>query len=148
MRTSAATARARDPRRAHVTGAPGEFVSLLPVHGPAEGVTTEGLEYPLHGETLAPGTTRGLEHVRRCSSRVARRAAAACSRPPRPRAEEPVTPWRRLGAFALAARAARGRGCGDSGDEAHASEVVLVTHDSFAIPKQVKAAFERESGSS
>jgi thiamine transport system substrate-binding protein len=36
-------------------------------------------------------------------------------------------------------------GCG--GDEtAVPTEVVLVTHDSFAIPKQVKAAFERESG--
>jgi thiamine transport system substrate-binding protein len=36
-------------------------------------------------------------------------------------------------------------GCG--GDEtATPTEVVLVTHDSFAIPKQVKAAFERESG--
>ena len=36
-------------------------------------------------------------------------------------------------------------GCG--GDEAATpTEVVLVTHDSFAIPKQVKAAFEQESG--
>jgi thiamine transport system substrate-binding protein len=36
-------------------------------------------------------------------------------------------------------------GCG--GDEtATPTEVVLVTHDSFAIPKQVKAAFEQESG--
>ena len=35
-------------------------------------------------------------------------------------------------------------GCG--GKTAAPTEVVLVTHDSFAIPKQVKAAFERESG--
>ncbi len=36
-------------------------------------------------------------------------------------------------------------GCG--GDESVTpTEVVLVTHDSFAIPKQVKTAFERESG--
>jgi thiamine transport system substrate-binding protein len=35
-------------------------------------------------------------------------------------------------------------GCGGSGSES--KEVVLVTHDSFAIPKDVKAAFERESG--
>jgi len=46
-----------------LTGAPGEVVSLLPVHGPAEGVTTSGLEYPLHGETLAAGTTRGVSNV-------------------------------------------------------------------------------------
>jgi len=37
-------------------------------------------------------------------------------------------------------------GCGGSGDGSESEEVVLVTHDSFAIPKQVKAAFERESG--
>ncbi|MCY7304385.1 MAG: thiamine ABC transporter substrate-binding protein [Thermoleophilia bacterium] len=37
-------------------------------------------------------------------------------------------------------------GCGDSGDSGEPTEVVLVTHDSFAIPKQVKASFEQESG--
>lgn len=37
-------------------------------------------------------------------------------------------------------------GCNGSGDSGKSDEVVLVTHDSFAIPKQVKAAFERESG--
>ncbi len=36
-------------------------------------------------------------------------------------------------------------GCG-SDETATPTEVVLVTHDSFAIPKQVKAAFEQESG--
>jgi len=36
-------------------------------------------------------------------------------------------------------------GCGTS-EEATPTEVVLVTHDSFAIPKGVKAAFERENG--
>jgi thiamine pyrophosphokinase len=44
-------------------GAPGELVSLVPVNGPAEGVVTEGLEYPLQGETLVPGTTRGVSNV-------------------------------------------------------------------------------------
>ena len=43
-------------------------------------------------------------------------------------------------------------GCSDSGDgnsnttTSESKEVVLVTHDSFAIPKQVKATFEKESG--
>lgn len=37
-------------------------------------------------------------------------------------------------------------GCGGSGNNGARKEVVLVTHDSFAIPKDVKAAFERESG--
>jgi thiamine transport system substrate-binding protein len=35
-------------------------------------------------------------------------------------------------------------GCGGSGSES--KKVVLVTHDSFAIPARVKADFERESG--
>ena len=44
-------------------GTPGEIVSLLPVHGPAEGVTTSGLEYPLRDESLPAGTSRGVSNV-------------------------------------------------------------------------------------
>lgn len=44
-------------------GAPGDVVSLLPLHGDAVGVRTVGLEYPLHGGTLAAGTTRGVSNV-------------------------------------------------------------------------------------
>ena len=44
-------------------GAPGEVVTLLAVHGPAHGVTTEGLTYPLRGETLEPGSSRGVSNV-------------------------------------------------------------------------------------
>jgi thiamine pyrophosphokinase len=46
-----------------LTGEKGELVSLLPVGGPAEGVTTEGLQYELHGETLAPASSRGVSNV-------------------------------------------------------------------------------------
>jgi thiamine pyrophosphokinase len=46
-----------------LTGAPGELVSLLPLNGAAEGVTTEGLEYQLQGETLPAGTSRGISNV-------------------------------------------------------------------------------------
>ena len=46
-----------------LAGAPGDLLSLLPVHGAAEGVTTEGLEYPLRDETLPPGTSRGISNV-------------------------------------------------------------------------------------
>jgi thiamine pyrophosphokinase len=56
--------------RAHVirgsrtlTGTVGELVSLLPLHGPAERVTTTGLAYPLAGETLAAGTSRGVSNL-------------------------------------------------------------------------------------
>jgi thiamine pyrophosphokinase len=44
-------------------GEPGELVSLLALHGPAEGVRTEGLAYPLDGETLEPGSSRGVSNV-------------------------------------------------------------------------------------
>lgn len=44
-------------------GAPGDVVTLLPMHGDAVGVRTSGLEYPLHGETLRAGTTRGVSNV-------------------------------------------------------------------------------------
>jgi thiamine pyrophosphokinase len=46
-----------------LAGMPGELVSLFAVHGPAAGVVTEGLRYPLRDETLAPGSTRGLSNV-------------------------------------------------------------------------------------
>jgi thiamine pyrophosphokinase len=44
-------------------GQPGRIVSLLPVHGGAEGVTTDGLEFPLRGESLPAGTSRGTSNV-------------------------------------------------------------------------------------
>ncbi|TAK12287.1 MAG: thiamine diphosphokinase [Anaerolineae bacterium] len=47
---------------ARIEGHTGETVSLIPVGGDAHGVTTEGLEYPLHGETLAFGGTRGVSN--------------------------------------------------------------------------------------
>jgi thiamine pyrophosphokinase len=44
-------------------GEPGELVSLFAVHGEASGVVTEGLAYPLRGETLLPGSSRGVSNV-------------------------------------------------------------------------------------
>jgi thiamine pyrophosphokinase len=46
-----------------IEGEPGELVTLLPVHGAAHGVRTEGLAYPLDGEDLPFGTTRGVSNV-------------------------------------------------------------------------------------
>lgn len=45
-------------------GRPGDLVSLFPYGGTAEGVTTEGLRYPLHDEPLHLGPARGLSNVR------------------------------------------------------------------------------------
>jgi thiamine pyrophosphokinase len=44
-------------------GSRGELVTLLAAGGPAEGVHTEGLEYPLRGETLDASSTRGVSNV-------------------------------------------------------------------------------------
>jgi thiamine pyrophosphokinase len=46
-----------------LAGRVGETLTLLAAGTPAEGVTTAGLEYPLAGETLAPGSTRGVSNV-------------------------------------------------------------------------------------
>lgn len=44
-------------------GAPGDTLSLIPVKGEAMGVTTTGLAYPLQGETLYLGSSRGISNV-------------------------------------------------------------------------------------
>jgi thiamine pyrophosphokinase len=46
-----------------LVGRAGELISLLALHGPAVGVVTDGLVYPLRGETLAPGSSRGISNV-------------------------------------------------------------------------------------
>lgn len=51
------------PAEIEVRGQPGDIVSLIPLGGDAQGVRTEGLEYPLHGETLLFGATRGVSNV-------------------------------------------------------------------------------------
>ena len=45
-----------------VAGPVGALVTLLPVNGDAEGVTTAGLRYPLSDETLRFGRARGLSN--------------------------------------------------------------------------------------
>jgi thiamine pyrophosphokinase len=51
----------RAPGRRPVAGRRGELLSLLPVSGAAT-VTTDGLRYPLRGETLLPGSSRGISN--------------------------------------------------------------------------------------
>lgn len=46
-----------------LTGVPGDLLSLLPIGGDAEGVTTRGLAYPLRDETLWLGQARGVSNV-------------------------------------------------------------------------------------
>ena len=49
-------------RRAALAGRPDELLTLLPVGGPAGGVTTVGLRYPLHEAELLPGVTWGVSN--------------------------------------------------------------------------------------
>jgi thiamine pyrophosphokinase len=44
-------------------GSAGELLTLLSLHGRAEGVTTHGLAYALDHETLEPASSRGLSNV-------------------------------------------------------------------------------------
>jgi thiamine pyrophosphokinase len=46
-----------------LSGVPGQLISLFALHGPADGVTTKGLRFPLHGESLSPGSSRGVSNV-------------------------------------------------------------------------------------
>ncbi|MEK7862782.1 MAG: thiamine diphosphokinase [Chloroflexota bacterium] len=49
--------------RADLDGPVGSTVTLLPVHADAVGVRTSGLRFPLAGETLRFGRSRGLSNV-------------------------------------------------------------------------------------
>jgi thiamine pyrophosphokinase len=49
--------------RTELVGAPGLLCSLLPLGGATTGVVTTGLRFPLVGETLEAGSTRGVSNV-------------------------------------------------------------------------------------
>jgi thiamine pyrophosphokinase len=53
---------ARSGESIHIEGQPGDLVSLLPVGGDAHGIHTSGLVWPLAGETLRFGHTRGVSN--------------------------------------------------------------------------------------
>ncbi|HYH93387.1 MAG TPA: thiamine diphosphokinase [Candidatus Saccharimonadales bacterium] len=55
---------AQDGGRLALPGRAGDLVTLLPVGADVEGVTTEGLRYPLRDERLVLGRTRGLSNIR------------------------------------------------------------------------------------
>jgi thiamine pyrophosphokinase len=49
-------------REARLTGRAGSIVTLLATEGPARGVTTTGLRFPLHDAVLLPGSTLGVSN--------------------------------------------------------------------------------------
>ena len=52
-------------RRRILHGDVGALVSLIPVGGPVTGLTTNGLQWELDGDTFDAGTTRGVSNVMR-----------------------------------------------------------------------------------
>jgi len=56
------------PVRLDLGGRVGDIVSLLPIGDDVEGVTTDGLLYPLRDEPLLAGRTRGLSNIRERSN--------------------------------------------------------------------------------
>jgi thiamine pyrophosphokinase len=51
--------------QADLTATPGDLVTLLAMHGAADGVTTEGLAFPLSAARLEPGSSLGVSN--RCT---------------------------------------------------------------------------------
>jgi thiamine pyrophosphokinase len=54
----------RGPGGLELVGRIGDLVSLIPFGGDALGVRTDGLEYPLDGDSLPFGVARGVSNVR------------------------------------------------------------------------------------
>jgi thiamine pyrophosphokinase len=57
----------RGPGTYPLPGETGATVTLLPLGGDADGITTRGFRYPLHDEALLTGPARGLSNVRTAS---------------------------------------------------------------------------------
>jgi thiamine pyrophosphokinase len=53
----------RSPGHITIHGQSGDLLSLLPLTGDATGIRTQGLYYPLHGETLRFGKPRGVSNT-------------------------------------------------------------------------------------
>ena len=80
-RSSATRASTSSAASARSTERPASSSRCSPLHGPAEGVTTDGLAYPLRGETLDAGLEpRRLERLRRRDGARRASSAACCSR--------------------------------------------------------------------
>ncbi|MBA2570732.1 MAG: thiamine diphosphokinase [Chloroflexi bacterium] len=142
----------RSPATAAFDGAPGDLLSLQPLGEGAEGITTQGLRYPLDDEPLAYGPSRGLSN-----EFVEPRASLDVGRG---RLLVTHTRLAALGAvLALLALVACGPGASvppspttlpsavtSPSNPPDPTELVLMTHDSFALSDASIAAFESDQG--
>jgi thiamine pyrophosphokinase len=53
----------RESQKLEISGQPGDTVSLIPIQGDAQGITTCGLEYSLDDDSLNFGTARGVSNI-------------------------------------------------------------------------------------
>jgi len=53
----------KSPDRLEIEGQSGDTISLIPLSGDSDGITTENLEYPLDDESIPFGSTRGISNV-------------------------------------------------------------------------------------
>ena len=131
-----------------LAGTPGDLLTLLPVHGAGRRRHDRRARVPAARRDAAAGhEPRRLERLRGPRGPHHGRARLPARGPPRPETRGIlVTTCHRLGVALAVVASLLVAGCGGSGDSSASKEVVLVTHDSFVIPKEVKAAFEQESG--
>jgi thiamine pyrophosphokinase len=53
----------RPGKSTEIHALPGDTISLIPIAGDVQGISTQGLEYPLNDETLQFGSSRGVSNV-------------------------------------------------------------------------------------
>ena len=130
--------------RAALAGRPGRCARCCRSAGPALGVVTDGLRFPLDHETLDPGSTRGVSNEF-LAPRPPSPSTTACSSPwsptagRTPDAPQPCHHPRRPRRDRCRPRGARGLGdrCLGDGRRLERPTITLVTHDSFAVSKSV-----------
>ncbi len=131
-------------------GAPGDYVSLLPLTEEVRGVTTTDLRFPLTDATLPQGGTRGLSNEM---------LAPRCEFAPAPvgwrsftRQERKWCPMNkpRIGATIVSTLLAIGACSGGAGPSpappTPPTQLIVLTHDAFAISDDVLAQFEAAHG--
>ena len=129
-------------------GEPGSVVSLLAVGGPARGVETTGLRFPLRHEDLHPGSTRGVSNeLLGTDADVSLTGGVLLAVLPHDRKASVMN---RLLALVvtvvLAAGALLATPTAALAATAPKETITLVTHDSFAVSKSVLAQFTKETG--
>ena len=124
--------RPRRHRRWKCAGESGDIVSLIPWNGPVEGVTTEGLQWPLYGETLFSNQSRGISNMLLAETASVRiQSGLLFDRPSTSSMIEKGKSVKRI-AFLMLITALLLVACAPKGPP----ELTVMTHDSFAVSEE------------